>query len=572
MKGKCLVIGLDGATFRIADPLIREGKMPVLASVMRNGIRGELLSGLPPATFPTWTTFMTGVNPGRHGIFDFTGRVERKYAVTFLNSTFIRCPTLWRILSDRGRKVIVLGVPVTFPPEKVNGILIAGFDSPVTTRIDGRFVYPRGLYREILKRFGPYPVADIQELNIGSGWHEKARGKLIETIERKRDIALHMMKSYEWDFFMQMFGESDTSAHHFWMFHDGSSPRRGKGMVQGMENVLEEVYVTLDEAVGALIEEAGKDCPVIILSDHGFGGSGTAVFYLNRWLDSSGFLSFKSHGGSVQDAAARTVKKMALRWMPVRMQEFMFRAGGGILAHGVESAARFGGIDWGDTKAYSEELNYAPSVWINLRGREPEGIVNPGKEYEELRDNIVKSLEEALCPFNGERPVGKVFRREEIYTGPEVGSAPDLLIEMGYEHMGGNEYSFNYLSSESMPGDPFRKLAEDELTGSKGHGMNGSHRPEGIFLMRGAGLKESFALDTVRMEDAAPTILYFMGEEIPAHLEGSIPEAAFEGRVTPKRSDPEMPVIRKKSRSASKEDQDSLRKKLTGLGYIDGGD
>ena len=489
MAGRCLVIGLDGATFRVIDPLISRGKLPVLARLAAEGARAVLESPPPAATFPTWATFMTGVNPGAHGIFDFTRMIEGEYAVQFVNSTFLRRPSIWRILSDRGRRVVSLGVPGTYPPEPVNGVLVAGFDSPVTTRLDGRFVHPRSLHREISRRFGPYPVADIQELRIGPGWHERARTRLLRTIRKKTEIAKFLMKNGEWDLFMLLFGESDTAAHHFWMFHDAESPRRREGDGEGFDSVLGEVYEALDEAVGELAAEAGPDCPLLVLSDHGFGGSGNTVFYLNRWLASEGLLEFRggASGGSGRTpvhAAVDASKKLALRWMPPRLQEFFFRAGGGFVASRIESASRFGGINWHGTAAYSEELNYAPSIRINLRGREPSGIVPPS-EFEETRSRIAAAAEQLRNPFSGAPVVKKAHRREDLYSGPETAAAPDLLLEMAFEESGTGEYSYNCLPSGGMGGDCFRLLDEGELTGAKGAGMNGSHRKEGIFYLRG---------------------------------------------------------------------------------------
>ena len=145
MTTKLLIIGLDGATFDLIEPWADE--LPHLARLMREGAWGRLRSTVPPATFPAWTSFMTGVDPGQHGVFDFTRRVPGAYRVEFVNATHRRVPTLWRILSDAGLRVGVLGVPATYPPEHLNGFQISGFDAPIAVGIDRSFVQPPELFQ-----------------------------------------------------------------------------------------------------------------------------------------------------------------------------------------------------------------------------------------------------------------------------------------------------------------------------------------------------------------------------------------------------------------------------------------
>ena len=158
------IIGLDGATWDLAGPFLEAGDMPVLAALRRSGAHGVLRSTMPPVTFPAWSSFMTGTNPGKHGIFDFTRRVAGTYEVAFVGSRDRRVPTVWKLLSDAGRRVAVIGVPTTYPPEPVNGIMVGGFDSPVATGIDGSFVHPRDFYAEMTAAVGPYAITDFQEL------------------------------------------------------------------------------------------------------------------------------------------------------------------------------------------------------------------------------------------------------------------------------------------------------------------------------------------------------------------------------------------------------------------------
>jgi len=245
--------------------------LPNLARLRERGTYVPCASTTPPATFPAWTTCVTGVNPGKHGIFDFTRMREGAYALEFVNSTQREAPALWNILSAAGKRVGVLGVPATYPPEEVNGFMVSGFDSPVCTRVDRSFVRPPEWYEDVKQ----WRFADFQETGIGPGWHAMALEKLLEGVAVKESAALRLYQRENWDFFMVIFGESDTVAHHFWLFHDPESPRYR----EGFENAIAQVYERLDETVGRFLDAAGGDVTVGVVSDHGFGGAGTGVVH-----------------------------------------------------------------------------------------------------------------------------------------------------------------------------------------------------------------------------------------------------------------------------------------------------
>jgi len=264
-----LLIGLDGLEPSLAERWMDEGRLPYLAQLRDRGSYLRCASVDPPVTYPAWTTCVTGVNPGRHGIFDFTEMTRGAYGLRFVNSTDRRAPAMWNILSAAGKRVGVLGVPGTYPPEKVNGFMVSGFDSPVATSVDRSFVYPAALYESVKD----WRFADFQESDIGPGWHDMALTRLLEKIAVKESIAADLLKREPWDFFIVVFGESDTVSHHFWLFHDPGSPRHQTGY----ETAIRQVYERLDHAVGTLIEAAGDDVTVGICSDHGFGGAGTGV-------------------------------------------------------------------------------------------------------------------------------------------------------------------------------------------------------------------------------------------------------------------------------------------------------
>ena len=527
MPARVLIIGLDGGSLTLIRPWADSQAapsparpLPCLGRLLETGSWGRLRSTVPPATFPAWTSLMTGVNPGKHGIYDFTRRVPGTYRIEFINATYRRRPSLWRLLSQAGRRVGVIGLPATYPPEEVNGFLISGFDSPVATGIDASFVQPPELYQELQKTIGAYEITDFQELRIGPGWHEMALDKLLHAAGRRTEIAATLMDREEWDCFFVHYGESDTVAHHFWAFHDPSSPRHDRVGAERWGDAILTVYQALDRAVCELLDHAGSDTTVLIVSDHGSGGTGDKVLHLNRWLAEQDWLAFAPP--SPAGRAAAGLKRLGLS-LPAPIQEWTFRGPLRGMTGRLESNVRLGGIDWDRTQAFAEEVNTFPAIWLNVQGREPCGTVQPGAAYARLREEIITRLGLWRNPETGEAVVDRAWRREELYQGAEVAQAPDIVLELALDR----GYAVTCLSSGGLPGESIRTLAPEERLGAKGGSMNGSHRPDGVVILAGAGVRPGIHLEDAQITDVTPTVLHLLGEPLPEDLDGRVLKEAL---------------------------------------------
>jgi len=555
-----LVIGLDGATLDLVRPWATAGRLPNLATLMEAGTWGPLRSTLPAATFPAWTSFMTGANPGRHGIFDFTARVPDTYRVRFVNATFRCAPTIWRVMSEAGKRVVSIGMPGTYPPEAVNGKMVSGFDAPVARGIDGSFVSPREAHREVRALAGRLPFADVQELDIGPDWAAVAVPRLLDGIARKTALAREWLKRERWDLFSIVYGESDTIAHHCWRFHDQASPRFSPSPYGG---AIRTVYEALDGAIGELIATAPPETVILVASDHGSGGAGDKALHLNARLREVGLLRFEA--GGAPGVAAGAVKRAALRWCPPRFQEWIFRHAGWAASR-IESAARFAGVAWSHTAVFSEELDYAPSVWVNLQGRYPLGTVAP-QDFERVRQAACDALEEWRDPWTGEPVVRRAYHREELYDGPFVERAPDIVLDLALP--GG--YSLACLSSEGGRRPPIRKLVPGEFGGGRGKGLNGTHRRDGLFIVGGAGGRQAGLVSGVGIADLAPTLLALAGIEIPPSMDGLILEAALPEGLEVQRVATSVPSsATAPERIYSAEEEREVSERLAALGYLDG--
>lgn len=505
-----LIVGLDGATLDLVQPWVESGDLPHLGALMERGAWGQLMAPMPPVTFPSWTTFMTGVNPGRHGIFDFTRRDGGGYSVRFVNATFRKAPTIWRMLSDAGHRVCSLGIPGNYPPEAVNGYTLSGFDTPVTTRADASFAYPPSFAAEV-ERGGGFPFADFQEFSVGPGWHRGAVEAMQRGIERKTELARDLLRRERFDCFMLLFGESDTAAHHFWSTHDRESPRFDSALRDELGDVVRLVYRRLDEALGKLMDAAGAR-HVLIASDHGFGGVGDVGLYLNRWLAQQGFLSWRSRSRTA--GLAGRVRGAAVAAIPERWQAPLFRIGGGRVAGAIESRVRFGGIDWTSTRAFSEELNYNPSIWLNVAGRDAQGVV-AASDYRHVCAELSARLMEWRDPESEAPVVRRVWHRDELYEGDHVQWAPDLTLELETPR----GYSYMCLPSLATAGASIVKLEGAALRGGKLTGMSGSHRREGIFVLAGEGVTPG-RVRGARMMDMTPTVLSLLRQPVSDCFDG----------------------------------------------------
>jgi len=539
---RLLVVGLDGATWDVVDAAPE--RVPTLAALARGGVRARLRSTTPPMTLPAWSSILTGVNPGRHGILDFTRRMPGQYRLELLNASYRRVPALHELLSARGRRVASLLVPGTWPPRPVDGVVIAGFDSPVATTTAAAHCRPRALHRELVRRFGPLHFADLLEGATGTpGWHRRAQASLVREIGRKEAVCRWLLDRERWDCFMVVFGESDTAAHHLWAFHDPRSPRH----VPGWPDALLDVYARLDGALARLAADADQVC---VVSDHGFGPAGTLALYLNRFLEAHGWLRFHPGG----PPGGQGLRKAALA-LPVGA---LVRNVPDRLLSAVETRVRWGGIDFARTRAWSDEMNYTATVHLNLRGRDPAGTIADA-------DAAVTALTRLFLDWrvDGAPVVERVRRRDEVCRGPAAEGAPDLVLELAL-HQGASPV---VLPSAGVPaGTTWRRLSPEEHLGAKGAGMNGAHRPDGLLVLHGPPWAPGREV-RASVEDVLPALLAGLGEPVPDWVEGRVPPGALRAEGPLERDAtpcPPPPRIRPTAPLAAA----SVADRLSRLGYL----
>jgi len=505
---RALVLALDGATWDVAGPLVEAGRMPNLAALLAGGRRQPLPSTVPPMTFPAWSSFMTGLGPGRHGIFDFTQKEPGAYRVRFVHAGDRAGTSLFARVSAAGGRVLVLGMPACHPPEPVAGLLVSGFDAPVSTGSDPSRASDPALYREIAARVGPWMTPDLAE---------RARETLLARIARKRDFALAALDALGTvHLAVVVFAESDTVAHHYWRDHDPRSPRHDPRASAARKSAVADVYAALDAACGEIRARFGAEAACFVVSDHGTGGASRRVVHLNRFLADAGLLARRRAAAGRLDGLARAARDGVVHTLPPRLAQWAFRRARGAAARW-ESTVRFAGHDWARTAAFSEEVNTQPGVWINLAGREAEGSVARA-DYERVRGELIDALLAWRLPGPGGGPVlARARPREDVYEGRFVERAPDVVVELALED--GYAHSLVPTPWNGPAGSAIHRLADDELAGARGRGLNGTHRPDGLWLASegaagasdGAAGEGEGAANVASIVDAAPAIARAMG-------------------------------------------------------------
>lgn len=563
---KILIIGIDGGTFDLIKPWTDEGRLPNFKYLMKGGSSGLLMAPHQCNSPQSWSTFITGKNAGKHGIFDFIDPIPHSYDVRFVNGGLREGKSIWQLIGDRDKKVVVVNVPITYPPEKVSGCMISGLDSP---GISNRISYPPGLISEIEKEVGPYMLEPGVWGYIRKGKADPAFQEVMKSIDRREKWTKYLMENKPWDFFMVVFTETDRVQHHFWRYmnpeHEDYNSETGR---KHRHSIL-KVYERVDLAIGALIKGLDEEVTVIVMSDHGFGPSSNKTIFLNRWLADNGFLKYSENGtplDSLKMLHNHFVKKANLWVNKVLSRQTKEKLMGLLpaLRNKVESTVRLMGIDWGQTLVYSREN--APVLFVNLKGREPCGIVNPGSEYERIRDNVIERLLKIRCPRTGENIISKVYKREELYHGKFIHKAPDLLLEY-------KDHAYIQRPGFTMKGTgPIQFLEGKDLKWAEQVSRpSGIHRREGILIAKGPEVKRGCWIGETDIVNLTPTILYLLGIDIPKDFDGQVIRKIFDDKFLSLTTINYSEKIAEGCRPIEQEpfDEEIIQDRLRGLGYID---
>ena len=521
-RKRVLVIALDGATLDLLEPWMDKGALPTLRRLFTEGASGPLTSTIPPITPTAWLSFATAKNPGQHGVFDFFSPVRSDYGELIPSSAHVPVDsTLWGILSRRDRRVILINVPMTYPPAPVNGLLISGIPTPVGSH---QLSYPLDLIHDLQSR--GWDLTRDAMLVYGS--YADYFPYLCDLVDTRVEATRYLMKEYDWDFLMVHFLETDQVQHSYWRFME----EPGETEQAGLQTAILDVHRRVDSGIEKLLAQCDSRTTVIVMSDHGMGPTYAHV-NLNNWLLHEGFMHWRQNWKTTLRRALYAIglSPMAIyRWLPrrivrrltmgqVRLQLAQFdfadrsRTGkwGRWLKHLILRGPflDYADIDWTRTLAFSTGTIQVGLIYLNVRGREPRGIVEPGEEYERVRTAIRSHLLSFADPLTGEPLVENVYFREEIYRGDLVKDAPDILA------------MYRCKEYDAKKGSVFfsTRIIEPVTDG------NATHRMQGIVAFWSPGqISPGTRLNGAQIIDVMPTVLHLLDEPIPVTLEGRVLE------------------------------------------------
>jgi predicted AlkP superfamily phosphohydrolase/phosphomutase len=458
-----MLIGLDCAAPELVfDRWLDD--LPNLKSICRSGVYGSLRSCDPPITVPAWSVMMSSKSPGRLGVYGFRNRTDHSYDRYFIaNSLTIKEDRLWDILSRSGKRSIVIGVPGTYPPRALNGLMVTDFLTPDTTC---EYTYPPEFKQKIEKVVGEY-ILDVRDYRSGN--KEKILADIYEMTRKRFQLSRHLLATEDWDFFMIVEMGMDRIHHALW---DNMDPaHRFYKAGNKFENAICDYYKEVDREIGGLLAFADDHTDVLVVSDHGAKRMDGGIC-VNEWLIANGYLALAEKPTSA---------------MPLSKAN----------------------VDWFRTKAWGDGGYYA-RVFLNVVGREPQGIVARG-DYEKVRGELIAELK--TIPDENGRDIGtQVFRPEELYK--EVrGVAPDLIVYFG---------GLYWRSVGTVGGGKIHTFENDTGPDGANHAENGIFllRPAGSVMPGGR------RIGGLRIVDIAPTILQLFGLPIPKDMEGKAVAAA----------------------------------------------
>jgi predicted AlkP superfamily phosphohydrolase/phosphomutase len=456
MVRKVFVVGLDCAEPTLVFERWRD-LLPNFRRLMEHGIYGQLTSTIPAITVPAWASMMSSQDPGQLGFYGFRNRADYSYErMSIATSQAVKVDRVWDLLSRAGKKVVVAGVPQTYPVKPVNGCLISSFLTPSTL---SQYTYPAELKGEISQVVDGEYMLDVRQFRTEDKAH------LLEQIYAMADqhhkLVMHLMTSKPWDFFMHVDMGVDRIHHGFWKFFDERHPLYEPG--NPFENAIRDYYIHLDQQLGERLALLDENTVVLVVSDHGAQPMVGGICF-NEWLKQEGYLALEYQPDGI---------------VPLEKCE----------------------IDWHKTLAWGSGGYYA-RLFLNVKGREPEGIIEPA-DYDRVRDELARRIANMVDPEG--QPIGSVaYKPEEIYKTVN-NIAPDLIVYMG---------NLKWRSVGSLGFNRIHTFEND--TGPD----DANHAQEGLYIYYDPRLQGQGEAPKQHLMDVAPTILELMGVSAPAEMQG----------------------------------------------------
>lgn len=527
MPERVLIVGWDGVDWKILRPLLDAGELPNLAALIERGAHGDCLSTVPSHSWCAWPSFMTGLNPAGHAVFDILEHkpgVSRRLPITYRS---IKGRTIFADFTAADKTSLALNIPLTFPTPSIKGKVVAGGVLPAARS----YTYPTELQEE-LDRNAPFPIN-------GMSWttfRNRPEAFLVECadITAKRQRAFeYLLDTSDWDFATLVYVSTDRIQHCLMEYIHPEHPAYPEMKDTAVAKQARAIYQQLDDGLGRLLERTTERDLVVLMSDHGHQAC-TRCVTMDRVLKHLGFLEFGRGSFAFN----------LIRWGPGR--RIARRLYDIFKLHGRVSIPA-SPIDWDRTRAYTSVVSTGEGVSVNLKGREPQGTVDPA-DYEKVRDEIFDALTAFRDPATGASPIAKIYRKEEVMKGPFFDAAPDLLL---------------------VPA-PFYSLTHAKGMVEDADWLSGDHRLEGVVVATGPEVTPGPLTETVELIDLGPTSMAALGVPSAVPRDGKVvaslvgPDAQLDVAeavaATPGSTD---------ETGLTSEEEEEIEDHLRGLGYVE---
>ncbi len=520
---KVVALGLDGAAWGTLFPWLKQGRLPNIRRMIKNGASAPLSSSIPPVTCPGWRCYSMSKNPGQLGVFWWTGWDRKRGRLTFPNADSFNGVDFWDYLGRADRRVAIINMPTTYPPKPVNGVMVSGFGAPLDRNLRllyERITYPEDWWPKLQKQYN-YRISmfwvDIRDKS-------QVYAEIADLIKIRFKLLFDLLKSGQYDFLHLTIFYINTLQHFF-----------------DTDEVTAKAWELIDKYIGRLLD---MGCYLFIFSDHGMKKIEQS-FLINNWLLQEGYLKLKSDVGDIISRLdtlgqrhlswrERYLAYWAMKILPVRLQDRIPGMHRFIKTNMIDQK-----IDW--AASYAMSLSQGV-IYINRR--------KAGADYEKVRDGLSCKLKKLKSPEDGRRVIDEVYISDEMYKGDYIELAPDLVAMPadGFEMYGG------------IGGAAFEKRERSWCSGN---------HPEGIFMVHGEDIAHR-KLDKADLLDIAPTIMHLMNVPVAEDMEGNVLQDIFKPKSALATKKIEyQPALKQPVKPEMSAENKQLKESLTDLGYLE---
>jgi predicted AlkP superfamily phosphohydrolase/phosphomutase len=480
---RTVIFGVDGLTFRILQPLIERGDLPNFARLQREGVTTDFISTACPFTAPAWMSIATGLRPAKHGVFDFW-EFDTTSAQPIAKSVTHRKggKAIWNILSEFGKRVVVLNVPLTYPPEPINGIMVSGLMTPAPS---SAYTFPLSFKDELYNVVPDYRI-DLLGDQVST---KQLYDQVMQMTEKRIQLQEHLLSEHEWDFAFLCYVGPDRIQHRLW------------NSIMTLDHEATRYYRLLDDALGQVLGHLTPEDMLFVVSDHGFAGLSTR-FYINEFLVRQNLLQLASSRkrersrliGMGRDIAQRLHLLGATNVIRNRYNGFHNRS------TSLEKGLAFNNVIWSESRA-------CVISWTAFAGGHADIVMSPHATADDM-EKLQEALSNLRDPETDEPLVRTIYTTEELGDGPFRPQQKHLIII-------------------PSPGITFHLLTGRKNLWEKEKISQGCHEPEGVFYAYGAGIRHGVQVKALHVYDLVPTILHALNISVKDPLDGQVAHEIF---------------------------------------------